>query len=186
MSRRSRCSDGRVHPAWVDGLVRRDLRRFGAGRESSYLYYKAHGSIIPLRGRPLDPLPGDPHQQLTLLITAAHARGARRGGRASHSIRLLEIPLVLERAAMAPTAETPLAFAYDTALHASWIRATVLVLLLFAAVLMTMGGGSRRPARYWQVLCSIRPVLMSSPMVAHRSLGSSWYSVVVHGPDRPF
>lgn len=31
----------------VDGLVRRDLRKFGAGRESSYLY-KARGSIIPL------------------------------------------------------------------------------------------------------------------------------------------
>lgn len=24
----------------VDGLVRRDLRKFGAGRESSYLYHK--------------------------------------------------------------------------------------------------------------------------------------------------
>lgn len=32
----------------VDGLVRRDLRRFGAGRESSYLYHKARGTIIPL------------------------------------------------------------------------------------------------------------------------------------------
>ncbi|MHC9186557.1 TIGR03747 family integrating conjugative element membrane protein, partial [Pseudomonas aeruginosa] len=32
----------------VDGLVRRDLRKFGAGRESSYLYHKARGSIIPL------------------------------------------------------------------------------------------------------------------------------------------
>ncbi|WP_416383712.1 TIGR03747 family integrating conjugative element membrane protein [Pseudomonas guariconensis] len=32
----------------VDGLVRRDLRRFGSGRESSYLYHKARGTIIPL------------------------------------------------------------------------------------------------------------------------------------------
>ncbi len=32
----------------VDGLARRDLRRFGVGRESSYLYRKARGTIIPL------------------------------------------------------------------------------------------------------------------------------------------
>lgn len=32
----------------VDGLVRRDLRKFGAGRESSYLYHKARGTIMPL------------------------------------------------------------------------------------------------------------------------------------------
>lgn len=32
----------------VDGLVRRDLRKFGAGRESSYLYHKARATIIPL------------------------------------------------------------------------------------------------------------------------------------------
>lgn len=32
----------------VDGLVRRDLRKFGSGRESSYLYHKARGTIIPL------------------------------------------------------------------------------------------------------------------------------------------
>lgn len=32
----------------VDGLVRRDLRKFGAGRESSYLYHKARSTIIPL------------------------------------------------------------------------------------------------------------------------------------------
>ncbi|WP_430446271.1 MAG: TIGR03747 family integrating conjugative element membrane protein [Pseudomonas piscis] len=32
----------------VDGLVRRDLRKFGAGRESSYLYHKARGTLIPL------------------------------------------------------------------------------------------------------------------------------------------
>jgi len=32
----------------VDGLIRRDLRKFGAGRESSYLYHKARGTIVPL------------------------------------------------------------------------------------------------------------------------------------------
>jgi integrating conjugative element membrane protein (TIGR03747 family) len=33
---------------FVDGLVRRDLRRFGAGRESSYLYHKARSTMMPL------------------------------------------------------------------------------------------------------------------------------------------
>lgn len=32
----------------VDGLVRRDLRKFGSGRESSYLYHKARGTMVPL------------------------------------------------------------------------------------------------------------------------------------------
>ncbi|TFW43152.1 TIGR03747 family integrating conjugative element membrane protein [Pseudomonas fluorescens] len=32
----------------VDGLVQRDLRKFGSGQESSYLYHKARGTIIPL------------------------------------------------------------------------------------------------------------------------------------------
>lgn len=32
----------------VDGLVQRDLRKFGSGRESSYLYHKARGTIIPM------------------------------------------------------------------------------------------------------------------------------------------
>ncbi|QCI14159.1 TIGR03747 family integrating conjugative element membrane protein [Pseudomonas putida] len=32
----------------VDGLVRRDLRKFGAGRESSYLYHKARATMMPL------------------------------------------------------------------------------------------------------------------------------------------
>lgn len=30
-------------PGLIDGLVRRDLRKFGSGRESSYLYHKAGG-----------------------------------------------------------------------------------------------------------------------------------------------
>lgn len=33
---------------FVDGLVRRDLRKFGAGRESSYLYHKVRGTLVPL------------------------------------------------------------------------------------------------------------------------------------------
>lgn len=32
----------------VDGLVRRDLRKFGAGRESSFVYHRAKQTLIPL------------------------------------------------------------------------------------------------------------------------------------------
>jgi len=32
----------------VDGLARRDIRRFGAGRESGFLYHRARASITPL------------------------------------------------------------------------------------------------------------------------------------------
>lgn len=32
----------------VDGLVRRDLRRFGAGRESGFVYHRAKASLMPL------------------------------------------------------------------------------------------------------------------------------------------
>lgn len=32
----------------IEGLVQRDLRKFGSGRESSYLYHKARGTIVPL------------------------------------------------------------------------------------------------------------------------------------------
>ncbi|WP_455921142.1 TIGR03747 family integrating conjugative element membrane protein [Pseudomonas putida] len=32
----------------VDGLMRRDLRRFGAGRESSFVYHRARRLILPL------------------------------------------------------------------------------------------------------------------------------------------
>ncbi|WP_338523999.1 TIGR03747 family integrating conjugative element membrane protein [Pseudomonas batumici] len=32
----------------VDGLVRRDLRRFSAGRESGFLYHRARAMILPL------------------------------------------------------------------------------------------------------------------------------------------
>ncbi|MED7666715.1 TIGR03747 family integrating conjugative element membrane protein [Pseudomonas moraviensis subsp. stanleyae] len=33
---------------FVDGLVRRDLRKFGAGRESSFVYHRAKRAVIPL------------------------------------------------------------------------------------------------------------------------------------------
>jgi integrating conjugative element membrane protein (TIGR03747 family) len=33
---------------FVDGLVRRDLRRFGAGHESGFLYHRAKAAIVPL------------------------------------------------------------------------------------------------------------------------------------------
>ena len=36
--------------ALVDGLVRRDLRRWGGGRESSFVYHYAKKAAIPLAG----------------------------------------------------------------------------------------------------------------------------------------
>jgi len=36
----------------VDGLVRRDLRRFGAGRESGFIYHRAKRLIVPLAVAP--------------------------------------------------------------------------------------------------------------------------------------
>lgn len=32
----------------IDGTARRDIRRFGAGRESSFIYHRAKASVIPL------------------------------------------------------------------------------------------------------------------------------------------
>ncbi|MGH8301835.1 MAG: TIGR03747 family integrating conjugative element membrane protein [Steroidobacteraceae bacterium] len=32
----------------IDGLVRRDLRRFGAGHESGFLYHRARAAILPI------------------------------------------------------------------------------------------------------------------------------------------
>ncbi|EPK3353492.1 hypothetical protein L5593_006255, partial [Pseudomonas aeruginosa] len=48
----------------------------------------------------------------------------------------------------------------DTALHASWITLTVLILLLSAAVLMTMGR-LKEAGTYWQVLVEVALVLLS-------------------------
>lgn len=36
----------------VDGLVRRDLRRFGAGRESGFIYHRAKMMVVPLAVAP--------------------------------------------------------------------------------------------------------------------------------------
>lgn len=36
----------------VDGLVRRDVRRFGAGRESGFVYHRAKASLMPLAVAP--------------------------------------------------------------------------------------------------------------------------------------
>jgi integrating conjugative element membrane protein (TIGR03747 family) len=33
---------------FIDGLMRRDLRKFGAGRESSFIYHRAKRAVIPL------------------------------------------------------------------------------------------------------------------------------------------
>lgn len=33
---------------FVDGLVRRDIRRFGAGRESGFIYHRAKAALVPL------------------------------------------------------------------------------------------------------------------------------------------
>jgi integrating conjugative element membrane protein (TIGR03747 family) len=33
---------------FVDGLMRRDLRKFGAGRESSFVYHRAKRAVMPL------------------------------------------------------------------------------------------------------------------------------------------
>jgi integrating conjugative element membrane protein (TIGR03747 family) len=36
----------------VDGLVRRDIRRFGAGRESGFVYHRAKAAITPIVALP--------------------------------------------------------------------------------------------------------------------------------------
>ena len=33
---------------FIDGLIRRDLRKFGAGRESSFVYHRAKRTVMPL------------------------------------------------------------------------------------------------------------------------------------------
>src|SRR3546814_16519279 len=67
----------------VDGLVRRDIRRFGAGRESGFIYPRPRASLIPLAVMPwvtylalslsVNPL-------LILLPSAAFFRGGIRRG----------------------------------------------------------------------------------------------------------
>lgn len=59
---------------FVDGLVRRDVRRFGAGRESGFLYHRAKASLMPLAVLPWViylALPISVHPLLVLLPAAA-------------------------------------------------------------------------------------------------------------------
>ena len=58
----------------VDGLVRRDVRRFGAGRESGFVYHRARAALMPLAVLPWVTylaLPVSVHPLLILLPAAA-------------------------------------------------------------------------------------------------------------------
>ncbi|HMM50193.1 MAG TPA: TIGR03747 family integrating conjugative element membrane protein [Burkholderiaceae bacterium] len=58
----------------VDGLVRRDVRRFGAGRESGFVYHRARAALMPLAVLPWVTylaLPVSVHPLLILLPSAA-------------------------------------------------------------------------------------------------------------------
>jgi len=58
----------------IDGLVRRDVRRFGAGRESGFLYHRAKASLLPLAVLPWVvylALPVSVHPLVILLPSAA-------------------------------------------------------------------------------------------------------------------
>lgn len=57
----------------IDGLVRRDIRRFGAGRESGFVYHRAKASLVPLAVLPWVvylALPLSVHPLLILLPTS--------------------------------------------------------------------------------------------------------------------
>ena len=58
---------------FVDGLVRRDIRKFGAGRESGFIYHRAKASLMPLAVAPWViylTLPVSLHPLLVLLPSA--------------------------------------------------------------------------------------------------------------------
>lgn len=58
----------------VDGLVRRDVRRFGAGRESGFVYHRAKAALLPLAVLPWVTylaLPVSVHPLMILLPGAA-------------------------------------------------------------------------------------------------------------------
>lgn len=58
----------------IDGLVRRDVRRFGAGRESGFVYHRAKASLMPLAVLPWITylaLPISVHPLVILLPSAA-------------------------------------------------------------------------------------------------------------------
>ncbi|AYF50017.1 TIGR03747 family integrating conjugative element membrane protein [Pseudomonas fluorescens] len=62
----------------VDGLVRRDLRRFGAGRESGFIYHRAKMLTFPLLVAPWILYPALPISvpPMLLLLPSATALGA--------------------------------------------------------------------------------------------------------------
>jgi len=63
----------------IDGLVRRDVRRFGAGRESGFVYHRAKASLLPLAVLPWVvylALPVSVHPLVILLPSAALLGGA--------------------------------------------------------------------------------------------------------------
>ncbi|WP_022964692.1 TIGR03747 family integrating conjugative element membrane protein [Halopseudomonas pelagia] len=58
----------------VDGLVRRDVRKFGAGRESGFIYHRAKASLLPLALLPWVAylaMPVSVHPLIILLPSAA-------------------------------------------------------------------------------------------------------------------
>ena len=64
----------------VDGLVRRDIRRFGAGRESGFIYHRARASLIPLAVLPWVTYLALPFRREPAAYPAVQRRIARRGG----------------------------------------------------------------------------------------------------------
>jgi integrating conjugative element membrane protein (TIGR03747 family) len=64
--------------AFLDGLVQRDVRRFGAGRESGFVYHRARALILPLALLPWGiylSFPVSIHPLLILLPSAALLSG---------------------------------------------------------------------------------------------------------------
>jgi len=66
-----------VFTGLVDGLVRRDLRRFGAGRESGFIYHRAKMLILPLMVLPWIIYPALPVtvSPINILLPSAVALG---------------------------------------------------------------------------------------------------------------
>ncbi|PFG25100.1 integrating conjugative element membrane protein (TIGR03747 family) [Pseudomonas lurida] len=62
-----------VFTGLVDGLVRRDLRRFGAGRESGFVYHRAKMLIVPLIVAPWIIYPALPMTISPILILLPNA-----------------------------------------------------------------------------------------------------------------
>lgn len=62
-----------VFTGFVDGLVRRDLRRFGAGRESGFVYHRAKMMIVPMMVAPWIIYPALPMTVNPILILLPNA-----------------------------------------------------------------------------------------------------------------